>query len=145
MPKITFIRHCESVFNAYGVKTYDINLTLNGREQAKTLNGVYDLVICSTLTRTRETLDHSNIRYKDVIFSELVREVRDGNIINIRADEIDEPEDEVDIKNRIGLFNELISNYGEKYDNIAVISHYIFILYTTGKSLGNCESLEINM
>ncbi len=62
MPVITLVRHAQSEANAnQNGDMYDPGITELGKEQAAQIEGHYDLVIISTLKRTRETLQHSKV------------------------------------------------------------------------------------
>lgn len=52
--KIRLIRHAETESNVGKFKGKNSRLTENGINQSSRLTGEYDLVICSTLWRTRE-------------------------------------------------------------------------------------------
>lgn len=62
---ITFIRHCECyVYNSNGSINYmrvNPSLTKDGILRAKTLNGVYDKIILSPMSRCIETFIYSGI------------------------------------------------------------------------------------
>ena len=60
----------------------DPSLTPEGQQQAAALKGHYDLVICSPLRRTLQTLHCSRVTYRRLMVSELCREQRDHNICN---------------------------------------------------------------
>lgn len=136
---VTLIRHAESTFNASGSQERNCGITENGKKNAAMLEGEYDLVICSTLKRSRQTLDHSKIRYGNVIFSELCREIRDGNPVNLFPLERQYVETTEDIKERIDEFNELLRDLSKEFKNIAVISHHTFLQKLSGYSFGNCH------
>ena len=73
---VHLLRHAESEFNAGRQNVYDPKLTKKGRQQAKKIGGHFNVVVCSTLTRAKETLTLSKISYDQVIFSNLVREFK---------------------------------------------------------------------
>ena len=73
---VHLLRHAESEFNAGRQNVYDPKLTKKGRQQAKKIGGHFNVVVCSTLTRAKETLALSKISYDQVIFSDLVREFK---------------------------------------------------------------------
>ena len=77
MNKVILIRHSESEWNAKGVSDFNVKLTEYGKDLAKYLTHDVDLCVCSNLRRARETLDYSNIKYKNVIFTDLCREYLD--------------------------------------------------------------------
>lgn len=151
---ITLIRHAESTFNSYGDLSRDCSITLKGIKQASKLNGYYDLIVCSTLKRARQTLDFSSIKYGELIFTDKCREIKDGRPINIYNGENKEKlfETEQEINKRIEEFINLLKELNTTYKNIAVISHKMFskrlynkILNKNLKNLKNCEKIEIEI
>lgn len=52
----------------------DSPLSKVGVAQAKLITGEYNLVICSPLRRTLETLHYSNISYDELIINDNIRE-----------------------------------------------------------------------
>ncbi len=140
--KLTVIRHAESTFNGMGVMEPNVELSKKGRSQAKSLNGSYDLVVCSTLRRCRETLDYSNIKYANVLFTDLCREFMDGNIINHYSGEELRIETKEEFNERILQFKELLKEQMTKYDNIAVVTHSTFLHKTTGFFFKNGYFME---
>lgn len=138
---ITLIRHAQSKFNAHGDVSPNVGLTEDGKLASfQNLKGEYDLVVCSTLRRARETLDHSDIKYKKVKFTGLCRELFDkNNPVNFYdgEDMTNETQEQLDI--RVALFKEMLRNKASKYNNIAVISHHGFLHALTNFSFGNCQ------
>jgi hypothetical protein len=67
------------VFNAHKKSGRDCPLTVNGVQQASSIDGQYDVIICSPLLRAKQTLFHSNISLSNchiLIESWLCREFR---------------------------------------------------------------------
>ncbi len=58
MPQIYILRHAHSKANQ-GEKMIDAPLSELGKLQASTVTGHFDLVICSIMTHTKETLKYS--------------------------------------------------------------------------------------
>lgn len=137
---VKLIRHAQSTFNAFGDKSPDCEITPEGRNMAKGLDGTYDLVICSTLRRCRQTLDASDIRYSNLMFSELCREVRDGNPVNLyNGESLDLlKESDEGVQQRLEDFKNLLRDLSTKYEKIAVMTHYEFLKRLTGYSFNNC-------
>jgi broad specificity phosphatase PhoE len=134
---ITFIRHAESTFNLYGDKNRNVPLTDNGKNQASKLHGDYDMVICSTLRRTRQTLDYSNIKYNDVIFTDLCREYKDNEPANYYSGENIDIESDQDFDDRMKKFMKFLQIIFKKYNNICVITHGIVLYKLTRASFNN--------
>ncbi len=64
--EVYLLRHGQSEFNAGNHDVYDAQLTPEGRRQAKQVKGHWDHVICSPLTRARQTLELANIKYDNL-------------------------------------------------------------------------------
>ena len=63
MSEIFILRHGQSEFNAGNLDAYDAALTELGRKQASEVTGHFDIVLCSPLTRAKQTLQFSKITY----------------------------------------------------------------------------------
>jgi len=140
--KTYFVRHAESTANAHGDRSRDPPLSTLGFEQAKGVGGFAHTVICSTLTRARQTLFHSELRCHRILFSELCREIRGGNPCDYLPDEdqgVHETADEINERARRlramidGLRHESPSEV------VAVFSHHCFIGHVTGVWPANCQ------
>jgi broad specificity phosphatase PhoE len=142
---IILIRHAESIHNATGKLEYNSRLSEHGKSKCQDLTMQADLVVCSTLRRARETLDYSNIKYKDVIFTDLCREVLSGNIVNHYPDEIVSIETEDQVLHRIKLFKRLLNKLQETNKTICVISHGTFLLRLTGRFFNNCQYIKYDL
>jgi broad specificity phosphatase PhoE len=142
--KVAFFRHAPSTFNINGDLSPNVPTTDDGKLLAKSMKGHVDLVICSTLRRARETLDHSEIVYKRVIYTDLCRELLDGNTSNLYNGESNTIETPQDIEYRISRFKEFIlqqpeATTGNDQPRIAVISHGCFLHKMLGYGFGNCQ------
>ena len=73
--EIYFLRHALSKANQGNKNYVDVPLSSEGIEQAKKLYGHFDLVFCSPLRRTKETLHYSNITYDNLIIEHNIREM----------------------------------------------------------------------
>ena len=74
--EVDLLRHGQSEYNAGNHDVFDAKLTEEGKKQAKGVKGEYDLVISSPLNRSRQTLEHANIKYKQLLICEEARELR---------------------------------------------------------------------
>lgn len=130
--KVEFLRHAESIFNKYLISEKDCDLTDYGKQQAKDLSGDYDIVICSTMRRACQTLDHSNLNYGRLIFTDLCREKK-SDICDFLPHE-DETEKETDeqLEKRIQTFLYFLKSQVSPYQRALVICHGDFI-HTIGK------------
>lgn len=129
--KVNFLRHAESVFNANLTSEKDCNLTDTGRYQASKLEGEYDIVICSIMKRTCQTLDHSNIKYGRLIFTDLCREKRQ-DICDYLPHEEEIKETDEELEKRITSFLYFLKSQVSRYNTVLVVSHGDFI-HTIGK------------
>ena len=134
---IRLIRHAESTWNAYKDPNRDVPITDKGKEQASLLMGKYDLVICSTMRRTRETLDYSKLEYDKVIFTDLCRERMGGIPSDYYRGEKIVIETEEDLSKRTSEFDRYLRGLLSKYKNIVVISHGVFLHSLTGYRFEN--------
>jgi broad specificity phosphatase PhoE len=141
--KVTFYRHAPSTFNIYGDISNDVPITEDGKVDAFTkIFGEFDIVICSTMKRARQTLDASRLIFKTVIFTDLCREILSGNPSNLYNGEENIKETEIDILNRMNKFKDLLYDLAKTHQNIAVISHCVFLkIFTNRKKFDNCASV----
>lgn len=139
---VDYIRHSESTFDAR-VKTdltqeQDAALTHAGIAQATTLSGNYDVVICSPLMCARQTLAFSNIVARKVEFTDMVREVLDGNVAHLLANEGKVlSEKPADVGRRMQRLRERIETLRGEGKSVLVISHHQFLLRLLNLSLPN--------
>ncbi len=86
MKKVTIIRHAQSHFNAGSYKTDEearnCRLTDDGIQQAKKLELSFDILIVSPLKRALETYLNSGIKCRQLIVSDLFREIREDKPLN---------------------------------------------------------------
>ena len=139
--RITLIRHAQSIFNANNDMTKNGGITEEGKRVASQLRGSFDLVICSTLKRARQTLDYSEIEYSSVVFTDLCRERMDGNPTNCFNGQTNFIESDEDFKCRIFEFKIMLKKKAKKYNKICVISHNGFLYQLCGINFGNCQYL----
>ena len=139
---VTLIRHAESTHNRFNDPTRNCPITDYGKIQASKLTGTYDLVICSTLKRARQTLDESGIQYGKVIFTDLCREVLDGNPVNLYNNEPNTTETAEQIRDRVEKVKTLLREMSAQYPKIAVVSHGVFLYYVCGHRFYNTEQFK---
>ena len=133
------LRHGESVHNAKGYSGKDCPITEKGKIQASKIEGKYDIVICSTLLRAKQTLDNTKVIYKELHMSELCREIR-KDVSDIKESESTKilGETQEELKTRAHEFKKLLKRY-PKDKKILVVSHGIFLYELIGIQLKNCE------
>ncbi len=159
MPLLTLLRHAQSEFNAGNVDVFDANITDLGKQQAGAVTGHYDLVICSTLSRTKQTLQHSQITYDKVVFLEEAREKRFMNC-DFRLDEEIIQETFVEFMQRVLKLKEMILDFCKSHEKVLVLCHDNVIRALTatnvedvlknnakpnGVFLENCQSLQFDL
>ena len=145
MVKVYFIRHAQSTWNAYGDLSKDTPITDKGKEQAKQVSGFVHTVICSNLLRAKETLAHSNLKYNDVIYTDLCREIKGGTPCDyLHHEDVNYHESNNDLVTRLAELKEIINELTKDDPNkiIGIISHHCFIHYVTGVSTFNCQVFE---
>lgn len=141
MYSATFIRHAQSTYNASGDTSKNVPITAYGKQLSSQVKGNYDVVICSTLKRARETLSHSSITTQSVLYIDACREIRDGNPSNLLESEpmSEVYETEENVAKRINTLKTLIrSLYDAGLKNIGVVSHGIFLSKMIDVKLPNC-------
>lgn len=125
--KVSFIRHQKCYNNredgSYNYNTINPSLTHFGIEGAKLLNGIYDFVIISPLSRCIETYVYSQIVGPREI-NELFREWRQGpgDFHNHDNPSIF-AESKIELQQRIISAFDYLNLLKDKYTNICVITH----------------------
>jgi broad specificity phosphatase PhoE len=129
--RIIFIRHGQSKWNEGASREPNDGLSELGFVQSSTLTFNLDLVICSCQKRACETLANSHIKCKEIMFTNLCREVDTMDMYAI--------ETENELQKRIKEFKDLLTESFMIYNNICVISHKNFLKQLTNVELKNCE------
>lgn len=143
--KVYLLRHGESVHNARGYSGKDCPLTDKGIKQANSINGSFDIVICSSLKRAKQTLENSKLEYKYLYISELCREIK-KDISDVKHDEPDnfKRETHIELVKRVTQFKNILKTF-PKDKKILVVSHCIFLEELAGCKLKNCQMVEFDL
>ena len=143
MVTITCLRHGQSEFNAGNHEVFDAKLTELGKQQASKVEGHFDLVICSTLTRTLETLEHSKISYDELKRLEEAREKR-CNICDFLSGEDPVMESNREMTRRMIKLKEILIELSKSYSNILLIGHKMTFKYFTATNYEELINDETN-
>jgi broad specificity phosphatase PhoE len=130
---ITFLRHAQSIFNAYLTSEKDCDITLKGKEQAAALEGEYDVIVLSCLRRTHQTLTYSNLRAKRILMTDLCREKRVDICDYLEGEDETKKESLEELGWRIESFRNFLRAHCKETDRILVIAHGDFIFHATGR------------
>lgn len=120
---IWFVRHAESTVNCGGESVFDPGLSENGKHQAATLEGHFDVVIISPLLRCLETLRLSKITYGELRVSPNLQEWRCA-FPATRLSERDSIETKEEFEDRVERFRLELAAIDAK--TILVIGHSHF-------------------
>lgn len=142
---ITLIRHAESTYNSSGDRTRDCPLSGRGYRQAARIIGNYDVIVCSPMKRSRQTLAASKLGFREVIFTDLCREIIDRNPINLYPKEKKSAESRKQIRARVDEFKSLIRKLAKTNSKIAVISHSGFLYELTGDNFDNADQRQYDL
>jgi broad specificity phosphatase PhoE len=133
------MRHAESTYNKYRHLQINCDITEEAKIKCSYIEGEYDLIICSSLKRAINTLYYSNIKYKELIITDLCREFK-ISICDFLENEPINYETLDNLYQRIDKFRTLLLKKSLKYQKILVISHTIFIKKMCKiKKILNCE------
>ncbi len=132
--KVSFLRHAESIFNRDLTSEKDCALTEKGIEQAKQVTGNYDVVFCSIMKRACQTLDHSELTYGRLIFTDLCREKKTTicDYLPYEDETIVDTDEQLEIQ--INKFIYFLKSQASPYQTVLVVSHGDFI-HAIGKKL----------
>jgi phosphohistidine phosphatase SixA len=110
--ELYFVRHAQSMENI-GKGRADSPLSELGIEQAKKINGKFDLVICSPLRRTIETLHHSKLEYFKLIIDDNFRERIEYETSGMLLEKF-KPESDVIFNARCSKFTQTLEEHCEQ-------------------------------
>ena len=144
--KVTLLRHAISIFNELNTSEKDCELSEAGKKQAADLSGSYDIIICSVMTRTKQTLSFSKLTYNELIYNPTCREFK-IDICDFLPNEDETKKESIEsLQNRSDSFKQMLKdNFSDK--NVLVISHRDFLFELNGgtKQLNNAEFQEIEI
>ena len=144
--EVVLLRHAESTanINPSECRRRNVPLSPHGEQQAANLSGDFDIVFCSPLRRTRQTLDLSGIRYRELIIASEVREIIDFPSNLLTDEEVDDNyyENYDSITDRCTRFFERLQSIYEPGRRILVVSHGMFLHQLTGKYADNTWMLR---
>lgn len=142
--KVTFLRHAESVFNVFLHSEMDCDLSLRGIQQARSLEGEYDVIFISCLRRTHQTLLYSHLTAKRIVMTPLCREQRKDICDYMPGEDDGIKESEEELALRIDSFKDFLRRECKPGERVLVISHGDFIDCATGRQKypANAEFVE---
>jgi broad specificity phosphatase PhoE len=146
--KVTFLRHCRSIYNENNDSEKDCDLAEFGKQQAAALTGEYDVIVCSVMKRARETLRLSKITAPEIIFTELCREHKQTICDFLETENLADKESEEQMMRRIRTFKGWLRNrWAHTQKRVLVVTHADFVYFLNGftKYLDNGERMEIEI
>jgi len=141
--KVAFLRHAESIFNKYLTSEKDCELTEDGKEQAAKVDGQYDIVFCSIMKRTCQTLDYSDLQYGRLIFTDLCREKKTTICDYLPYEDETVVDTDEQLEKQIRSFLYFLKSQVSPYQTVLVISHGDFIHAIGKKSQPYPNNAEI--
>lgn len=146
--EVTCLRHAESVFNRDLTSEKDCDLSERGIQQAEQITGQYDVIICSLMKRTRQTLQYSQLSCKHLHFTELCREVRRDICDFLEGEDETKLETEEEIQKRLKEFKQYLKEKTEVGQKVLIICHRDFIHelnHKKGDLPKNAEFIKIQL
>ncbi len=140
--EVSFLRHGQSIFNRDRTSEKDCSLTEQGQKQAEQVTGDYDIIICSILKRTRETLQYSQLSSKKLYFTDLCREMKKDICDFLEGEDPTKLESLEELQKRITEFKQYLKEKVEPGQKVLVICHRDFIYHIGQERLPipkNCE------
>jgi broad specificity phosphatase PhoE len=125
--KVHFLRHAESIFNANLTSEKDCALTERGVQQASQVEGEYDIVFCSIMKRTCQTLENSKIKYGRLIFTDLCREKKTTICDYLPYEDETSIDTDEQLDQQIQRFIYFLKSQVSPYQSVLVVSHGDFI------------------
>jgi broad specificity phosphatase PhoE len=145
--KTFFVRHAESTAQAHADRSRNPPLSENGFAQAKALTIKADMVICSPMQRTQQTVFNSSRTCTEILFTETCREIRQGNPCDyFERENIELHETRFQTLERIEQLKSIVESIRSKKPDavICIVSHNCFVGMVTGVWLDNCQMVEID-
>jgi broad specificity phosphatase PhoE len=130
--RVDFLRHAESIFNRDLTSEKDCSLTDKGFQQASQLEGEYDVVVCSIMKRTCQTLENSKITYGRLVFTDLCREKKTTICDYLPHEDESIVDTDEQLEQQIKKFTYFLKSQFSSYQRILVVSHGDFI-HAVGK------------
>ncbi len=129
--RVYFCRHAQSLANVNQWPGLDTPLSELGIEQAKKVVGHFDLILCSPLRRTLETLHYSQITYDKLSINHNLREmIQDMSSVMILEQRPSKgefvPESNTSFWRRAAAFHQELEKACQDYDKILIIGHGFF-------------------
>lgn len=129
--QIYFCRHGESMANVGSWSGLDTPLSEFGVEQSKKLKGHFNLVLCSPLRRTLETLHYSKITYDRLTINPNLREMGQdisSTMVMENRSNIDDfvPETSDAFRRRVRIFHSELEKACQNHSKILIIGHGFF-------------------
>ncbi len=146
--KVTFLRHCRSIYNEKNDSDKDCDLAEYGKVQAAALTGDYDIVVCSVMKRARETLRLSQIKAGQIVYTELCREHKQTICDFLPGEDLADKESEEAMVRRIQAFKKWMKkNWGNSSKSILVVTHadFVYFLNNFTKYLENGERMTLDI
>lgn len=143
--EVTLLRHAQSTANAYGeIDTRNVPITNKGVRQAQGVSGDFDVVLCSPLRRTRQTLENSKITYREMILTPEAREIVDDPCDMLTDDEESDSwsESRSHVTARCERLLEKIETLVKAGKSVLVVSHCKFICSFTSRYAPTSMFLE---
>jgi broad specificity phosphatase PhoE len=146
--KVTFLRHCRSIYNEKNDSDKNCDLSEFGKAQAAALTGEYDVIVCSIMKRARQTLALSQIKGDEILYTQLCREHKQTICDFLEEEDLEQKESEEDMVWRIARFKHwLHQTWGSSQKRILVVTHADFVYFLNGftKYLDNGERIEMDI
>ena len=145
--RVQFLRHAESIFNATGASEKNCSLSEKGIEQARALYGDFDVIVCSELRRTHETLVFSQLKAGKIVYTLHCREQRKDRCDFLEEEDETELESDEDTQARCQRFSIWLKSNFSSFQTILIVSHRDFIYHMSDGQykLGNAERIALDI
>jgi broad specificity phosphatase PhoE len=143
--KVLFLRHAESIFNRDLTSEKDCSLTEKGFQQASQVEGDYDIVFCSMMKRTCQTLENSKIKYGRLIFTDLCREKKTTICDYLPHEDESIIDTDEQLEEQIKKFTYFLKSQVSPYQSVLVVSHGDFIHALGKKSQPYPDNAEVQI
>lgn len=139
---IHLIRHGQSFSNIGYPWIKNSPLTPKGIDQAQMVNYGSDIIICSPMKRTMDTVFYSNLRYNKLLISHTTRELicEPGDCFDWEPFKL---ENVYEFNDRMRVLAHKIQILSQNTPSMLIVTHGCVITALIDKQIKNCELEEI--
>ena len=140
------MRHAQNTNTTHGnVDACDVGLSELGQEQARGVKGDYDIVVMSPMLRCWQTLEHSQLSYKEIITMEEAREMKRHHFCDYKQGEEVFPETDDEMFARMEILWKKLREITVGDKRVLYLGHGKVVFYLTSLIHGRNKENGLRM